>query len=391
MALFNGAMLLIVTAGNAVLTFVGWELAGVSSYLLIGYAFERPTAVDNATRAFVTNRIGDAGFVLGIALAFFWLGTVEWPAINEGSAQLETLTAEFIALGFLLAALVKSAQVPFASWIGRALEGPTPSSAIFYGAVMVHAGVYLVIRLEPLFLQAPPLMVALILVGLVTALYGYLSGLAQTDVKSSLMFSTTTQVGLMFLACGLGWFTLAAWYLGAHALWRTYQFLNAPALMYLASRPARPAAPWLRKRPRLYTAAIQRFWLDPFADWLLVNPTRSLARDVEEFDEKVVNRIVGLPAPASALSSLAAWEARKDGALGIDGDFGSASGIAGRLMEWIARILHWFEEHLVLKGGGEGLHNAIQKIGGYATRVEELLSQPRYLLLLIMATFVVII
>jgi NADH:ubiquinone oxidoreductase subunit 5 (subunit L)/multisubunit Na+/H+ antiporter MnhA subunit len=329
--------------------------------------------------------------VLGIALAFFWLGSVEWPAINEGSSELETLTAEFIALGFLLAALAKSAQIPFASWIGRALEGPTPSSAIFYGALMVHAGVYLVIRLEPLFLQAPPLMVALMLVGLLTALYGYLSGLAQTDVKSSLMFSTTTQVGLMFLACGLGWFELAAWYLGAHAVWRTYQFLNAPALMHLASRPARPVAPWLRKRPRLYTAAVQRFWLDPFADWLLVNPTRSLARDVEEFDEKVVNRMVGMPAPASALSSLAEWEAKKGGRISIDGNIGSARGVAGRLMEWVARILHWFEEHLVLKGGGEGLHNAIQRIGGYLTRVEELLGQPRYLLLLIMATFVVII
>ena len=391
MALFNGAMLLILTAGNAVLTFVGWELAGVSSYLLIGYAYQRPTAVDNGTRAFVTNRIGDAGFVLGIALSLLWLGDVEWPAVNEGSARLETLNAEFIALGFLLAALVKSAQVPFASWISRALEGPTPSSAVFYGAVMVHAGVYLIIRLEPLFLQAPPLMVVLAVVGALTALYGYLSGLAQTDIKSSLMFSTTTQVGLMFLVCGVGWFELAAWYLGAHAIWRTYQFLQAPALLYLTNRPARPVAPWLRKRPRLYTAAVQRFWLDPFAEWLLVRPTRSLAQDMEEFDAKVVNRMVGLPAPASALSSLAQWEAKKGERLGIDGDIGSARGVAGRLMEWVARILHWFEEHLVLKSGGEGLHNAIQRIGGYATRIEELLSQPRYLLLLIMATFVVII
>jgi NADH:ubiquinone oxidoreductase subunit 5 (subunit L)/multisubunit Na+/H+ antiporter MnhA subunit len=390
LSLFTSAMLLIVMAGNAVLCFVGWELAGVSSYLLIAYAYDRPTATGNATRAFVTNRIGDGGFVMGIAFSFLWLGSAEWPVILDQKNWLETLRAGLLLSGFLLAAMAKSGQIPFAGWISRALEGPTPSSAVFYGAVMVHAGVYLVIRLEPLLTQVPVAMVLMVLLGLATALYGWLTGLTQTDAKSSLMFSTTAQVGLMFLECGLGWFDIAAWHMAAHAVLRAYQFLHAPALLHLARKPARPVPAWLARHPRLYNAALQRFWLDPISDWLLVRPTKSLAQDVLDFDQKVVNRMVGLPTGASALSSLAQYEERRDGPA-VDADIGRGSGVAGRILEWVARKLHWFEEHLVLKGGGEGLKDAIEHIGKYAVLIEQLLSQPRYLLLLIMATFVVII
>lgn len=388
LSLFTEAMLLIVTAGNALLTFAGWELAGVSSYLLIAYAYERNQAAENATRAFVTNRIGDAGFLLAIFLCAAWIGSLEWPEIAAGASRLESFDAGLILLGFLLAALAKSAQVPFAAWIGRALEGPTPSSAVFYGSLMVHAGVYLLIRLEPLFVQAPSLMPLVALLGLATALYGWLSGLTQTDVKSSLMFATTTQVGLMVLACGLGWFHLAAWHLALHAVWRAYQFLSAPALMHLTTRPPRPLPAWLRRLGRLHTAALQRFWLDPAADWLLVQPTRQLARDIQAFDDEVVNRLVGLPAQASAVSSLADWEERKEGAPAEGAT--QARGLLGTALESLANLLYWFEEHLVLRGGGEGLKRGLQLLGGYLQQIEALLSRPRYLMLLIMATLVVI-
>lgn len=391
LCLFMAAMELIVMAGNAVLAFIGWELAGVSSYLLIAYNFDRSTATRNANRAFITNRIGDAGFLLGIFFAFHWLGGIEWDVLLGNSGALNPLQADLIALAFLLAALAKSAQVPFAPWISRALEGPTPSSAIFYGALMVHAGVYLLIRLEPLLRHAPAVMALIAALGLITAVYGWLTGLVQTDVKSSLMFSTTAQVGLMFLCCGLGWTSLAAWHLALHALWRGYQFLHAPSLMHRISRPARPVPEWLSQRRGLYNAALQRFWLDPLADWLLVRPTESLARDVQNLDEKVVSRAVGLPAQASVLSSLSDIEAHKRGYMNLaEGHFARGRGILGRILEWTATVLHWFEEHLVLRGGGEGLMEFIQHIGTYARRIEELLSQPRYLLLLIMATFAVI-
>jgi len=388
LSLFTGAMLLIVTGGNLLLVFVGWELAGVSSYLLIAYAYERSQAADSATRAFVTNRVGDAGFLLAIFLCLTWIGSLEWPDIVTGSAGLSRLKAGLILLALLLPALAKSGQVPFAGWISRALEGPTPSSAVFYGSLMVHGGVYLLIRLEPLFHQAPSLAPLVALLGLATALYGWLSGLTQTDVKSSLMFATTTQVGLMFLECGLGLFDLAAWHLVLHAVWRAYQFLRAPALLYLTTRPVRPVPRWLRGRERLYTAALQRFWLDPAADSLLVRPTRQLAQDIQTFDDEVVNRLVGLPDQASALSSVTDRKERKRGAR--DAGITHASGLLGFLLESLADLLHWFEERLVLRGGGEGLEAGIRRLGAYLVQIESLLARPRYLLLLIMATLVVI-
>lgn len=387
--LFTAAMELIVMAGNAALAFVGWELAGVSSYLLIAWAFDRPNASRNATRAFVTNRIGDAGFLLALFLSWHWLGDMDWRAIGTGAAQLSTVNADLLALGFLLAALAKSAQVPFAPWIARALEGPTPSSAVFYGSLMVHAGVFLVLRLEPLLLQAPQMANLVLVLGLLTALYGWLSGLTQSDVKSALMFSTTAQVGLMFVWCGLGWFQLAAWHMALHALWRAWQFLHAPALMHMISRPARPVPAWLASRQRLRTAALQRFWLEPVADWLLVRPTRALGHDVDRFDENVVSRMVGLPEQVHAVSSLSDWEAIQRSGPGRE-VIGQGRGILGRLMEWLANLLHWFEDRLVLRGGGEGLIQALRHLGTYALEIERLLERPRYLMVLIMITFVVI-
>lgn len=394
LSLFSAAMLLIMSAGNAVLVFVGWELAGVSSYLLIGYAYERHTATANANRAFITNRIGDAGFILGLFLAFLWLGGVEWSVFGDNSAQLSSFSAGLVVTGFIIAAMAKSAVVPFSPWIARALEGPTPSSAIFYGSLMVHAGVYLLIRLQALLEQVPVLMLLLALIGALTALYGFLAGLVQIDVKSSLMFSTTAQVGLMFLACGLGWFELAAVHLVVHAIWRAYQFLSSPSLMHMMAGQSKPVPKWLAGRQRFYTAALQRFWLEHMGDWLCVKPTQSLAKDIHSFDERVVNRVIGLPGSSEAISSLAQWDARGRKLSHVEGDSGNIGhgrGVFGRLMAWIASLMYWFEEHLVLKSGGEGLLAALTLVGRYLLRIEQLLSQPRYLLLLIMATFVVII
>jgi NADH:ubiquinone oxidoreductase subunit 5 (subunit L)/multisubunit Na+/H+ antiporter MnhA subunit len=379
MSLFLAGMLLIVLAGNAVLAFVGWELAGVSSWMLIGYAYERLTATANAQRAFITNRIGDAGFLLGIGLAYLWIGSVEWPALAR--ARPETLLAGLLVLGFLVAALAKSAQLPFAPWIARALEGPTPSSAIFYGALMVHAGVYLLLRLEPLLAQAPGLMVAVAALGLLTAIYGGLSGLVQTDVKSTLMFATTTQVGLMFAEIGLGLFQVAAWHLGLHALWRAWQFLASPAYMHLVdARPAPPAPGWLARRGWLHTAALQRFWLEPLTDALLVRPTQNIARDVRAIDENVVSRLVGLPA-----------ETRTSALMESTGDtVVRGHGVAGALLEWTAGHLDHFESRLILQEGGGRLSALLKSAGMVFQAVEALLERPRYLLLLVMATFVVI-
>ena len=382
MCIFNSAMILITLSGNAVLTMIGWEMAGVSSFLLISYALDRPTATGNANQAFITNRIGDGGFILAIALSFIWLGGVEWTDILQHQQDLSSLHLGLIAGSFLLAALVKSALFPFSTWISKALEGPTPSSAVFYGSLMVHAGIYLVIRLEPLFMLDGALLPLLLVIGLITFAYGFLGGLVQTDVKSALIFSVISQVGVMLTLCGLGLFDWAAVYLVLHAIWRAYQFLHAPSHMHLMSRPTRQASQLIQKWPWLYTAALQRFWLDHLIKWMLVNPSLNLSRDARSFDEKVVQKVVGLPGQASALSSLDQLES--------ESKIGKGRGIAGAIMEWLANILGWFEEHLVLGGAGDGLMKAIHELGSYVLKIDVMLSQPRYLVILIIATFVVI-
>ena len=378
LCLFTSAMLLIVMAGNAVLTFIGWELAGVSSYLLIAYAYQRDTATQNANYAFITNRVGDAAFIIAIAFSFIWLGSVEWSDILRDKFGLSSLHYGLIAGCFLIAALAKSALLPFSPWIARALEGPTPSSAIFYGSLMVHTGIYLVIRLEPMFMLDTALLPLLAIIGALTFAYGYLVGMVQSDVKSSLIFSVTSQVGLMLFLCGIGLFDIAATYMVLHAIYRAYQFLHAPAHMHLMTRPTREVSPLLQRFPRLYNACLQRFWLDNLFSWLIIKPTQDLSRDVRQFDEKVVTRAIGLPAQANAIAHMQ------------QNRIGTGQGLAGKLMQWLASVLGWFEEHLVLKTGGSGLMKMIHHLGGYMLNVEQLLSQPKYLLILIIATFVVI-
>ncbi len=243
LAIFTAAMQLIALSGSALLAFVGWELAGASSYLLIGYNWQSRTATTNATRAFVTNRIGDAGFLLGMFMAFSLFRSTEWDVMLVPQADKSSLLVGVAALGFMAAALVKSAQFPFSAWITRALEGPTPSSTVFYGSLMVHAGVYLLLRIHPLLEQAPCLQYLLLVVGILTVLYGWLGGLAQTDIKTSLMFSTLAQTGLMLVEISL---RLVHAGVGAFAVARGVAGVPVPAfalvcLAYaMASRPRCP-------------------------------------------------------------------------------------------------------------------------------------------------------
>ena len=388
MSVFNAAMFLIALSGNAVLTFIGWEMAGVSSYLLIAYSWHREVATTNANRAFVTNRIGDAGFILGIAFCFFWLGTVDWAAM--AFIVTSKLHIGIILFGFMMAAFAKSAQFPFSSWITRALEGPTPSSAVFYGSIMVHAGVYLLLRAEPLLVQVPALMILIIIIGTITVVYSYVVGLVQTDVKSSFMFSTLGQVGLMMVWIGLGWFELALGHIVVHAIWRAYQFLHAPSFMQQVQTPAPPVPSWLNQKTWLYTAALQRFWLDGIADWLLTKPTKALANEIQIFDEQVVDRITGIPSHSNMLSTLSHWEAQQQGKFTIRNEIGTGRGMFGKTLEIFASSLQFLEERLILKSSGEGLMKGMDFVGKYLEVIDRLLTQPRYVLVLIMATFVVV-
>jgi NADH:ubiquinone oxidoreductase subunit 5 (subunit L)/multisubunit Na+/H+ antiporter MnhA subunit len=393
LSLFASAMLLLVLSGNAAGTFFGWEIAGLCSYLLIAYAYQRPVAALNATRVFVTNRVGDAGFILGIGLSHIWTGGLDWNSLNAAAAQLSTSEATGISLCFALAAFAKSAQLPFTPWLARAMEGPTPSSAVFYGAVMTHAGVYLVCLLEPVFEQSPFAMIILAAVGGATALYSVMTGLTQTDVKSSLVFAASGQLGLMFLACGLGFWRLASWHLCAHAVVRGYQFLTAPSLMHnVLGNPVKPMAPAIAGLRWAYTASLQRFWLDQVTDWALVRPIRRLAHDLAYFDEHVVDAVMGAPAPAiRGIASLAQREEQSLGArLDNDADeFAQGSGLAGKLTGIFAALMHGFEDRFILRGIGKDTIHYGRKLGHAANKFEQLMLRPRYLVLFVFITLLV--
>lgn len=232
LALFVFAMLVLVMANNFVVLFLGWESAGLCSYLLIGHYYNRVAAARAGTQAFVMNRVGDAGFLMGIFLIFQNFGSVEYATVFANAASLDRATANAICLCLLLGAIGKSAQFPLGTWLSKAMEGPTPSSALSYAATMVTAGVYLLARAHSLYDQAPEAMAVVAIVGALTAIYGTTVGLALTDIKGILAISSTTQLGLMFVACGLGAYPVAIFHLVTHALFKTYLFLTAPSILH---------------------------------------------------------------------------------------------------------------------------------------------------------------
>lgn len=395
LSLFSFGVLSIVLSANAVVTFIGWEIAGLCSYLLISFAYDRPIAAINATRVFVTNRIGDAGFILGIGLSFYYAQTIDWHDINALPNQLTTPTLTAIALCFVIAASAKSAQLPFSPWLARAMEGPTPSSAVFYGSVMIHAGVFLLILLQPLFEHAPFAMNVLVAIGFLTATYSFVVGLTQTDVKSSLCFAISAQIGLMFLECGLGYWELASWHLCAHAVVRCYQVLTAPSLLhYVHGNPMKPVSHDIVNLRWLYTASLQRFWLDPIADRTLVRPVHGLGHDLDRFDNNIIDRAMGAPATSSrAISSLMKLEEKILDSTKPEFNleqFGHGTGVAGKVFEWTANILSWFEERLVLQGIGMDIIDIGNKLGKAANIFEHLLLKPRYLVLFVFITLLIV-
>lgn len=233
--LFVFAMLLLVLASNLLLLFVGWEGVGLVSYLLIGYYYTRPSAAKAATKAFVVNRIGDLGFLLGLLLMFTLFGTSEITEINE-RAPLEFAVGApiltVLTLLLFLGATGKSAQIPLHTWLPDAMEGPTPVSALIHAATMVTAGVYLVVRLHPLFLLAPDTLYVIGIIGAVTALFAALCAVGQTDLKRVLAYSTVSQIGYMFLACGVGAFYAAMFHLTMHAFIKATLFLSAGSVVH---------------------------------------------------------------------------------------------------------------------------------------------------------------
>ena len=230
--LFVFFMLVLVLADNLLLLYLGWEGVGLCSYLLIGFWYERNSAADAAKKAFVTTRIGDSAFLIGIILVWVTFGSLDLETVFRGAAGLASGTATAIALLLFAGAVGKSAQLPLHVWLPDAMEGPTPVSALIHAATMVTAGVYLVVRMHPVFEASPVAPTVVAVVGIVTAIYAGLSAIGQDDIKRMLAYSTISQLGFMFFGAGLGAYSAAIFLLVAHAFFKAMLFLDAGSVMH---------------------------------------------------------------------------------------------------------------------------------------------------------------
>ncbi len=237
--LFTFFMLVLVLAGNYLLLFVGWEGVGLCSYLLIGFWFLRKSAADAGKKAFLVNRIGDFGFSLGLITMYWLLGGLDFDRVFRAAAAMPVEPATWpggpltmICLLLLVGATGKSAQLPLYVWLPDAMEGPTPVSALIHAATMVTAGVYMVARSNVLFTHAPLALYAVAIVGALTALFSATIGLVQTDIKRVLAYSTISQLGYMFLACGVAAFGAGIFHLMTHAFFKALLFLGAGSVIH---------------------------------------------------------------------------------------------------------------------------------------------------------------
>ncbi|MYH75559.1 MAG: NADH-quinone oxidoreductase subunit L [Acidimicrobiales bacterium] len=230
--LFLFSMLMLVLGENLVVTFLGWEGVGTCSYLLISFWHERPTAATAGKKAFVTNRIGDFGFMIATFLLWTTLGTVSYAGLAAGAPALATGTATAASLLLLLAAAGKSAQLPLYVWLPDAMEGPTPVSAMVHAATMVTAGVYLLVRLNPVLDASKSALLVIAIVGAATALFAALAAVAQHDIKRVLAYSTVSQLGYMFLAIGSGAYVAAIFHVVTHAFFKGLLFLGSGSVIH---------------------------------------------------------------------------------------------------------------------------------------------------------------
>jgi NAD(P)H-quinone oxidoreductase subunit 5 len=302
LALFVTGMLLVALAGNVTVLLVGWEFVGLSSAFLVAFFQERPAAVGNAFRVVSVYRISDAAMLSAAVLLRYLAGTDSTSllfGIGPTSASgLSRPEATIIAMLLVVAVAAKSALLPFSSWLPRAMEGPTPSSAVYYGSLSIHAGCFLLLRAAPLLEQAPLARLLAGAAGAVTAVFAAMTTRVQTDIKSSLAYASLTQVGIIVVEIALGWYTIAFVHLAGHACFRLLQFLSAPNVLHdlhgiedaiggHASAGGDPRAPMTSPglRRRLFLIALERGFLDSLLDRVVVNPFLLTARLLTRLDQ----------------------------------------------------------------------------------------------------------
>ncbi len=283
MALFVFSMLLLVQGGNLVLLLAGWGLVGLSSYLLIGFWHERPSAVAAAKKAFVMNAIGDATFALAIFLLIFKTGAVDYDTALGNVSYLSSTTQILVALGLLGGAVAKSAQLPLHTWLPDAMEGPTPVSALIHAATMVTAGVYLIVRTAPLFEAAPDVLHTAAALGGITLVAAGLVALVQNDIKRVIAYSTMSQIGYMFLGVGLGAYASGMFHLLTHAFFKALLFLAAGIVIHALAgeQDIRKMGGLRRLMPKTYllflVGALSLAGLPPFSGFFSKDPVIAAA------------------------------------------------------------------------------------------------------------------
>ena len=296
LGLFSTGTQLIALGGALDLLFLGWELVGLSSTLFIGFFHERHEPVRSSLRAFVTYRVCDAGFLFAIVSAHELLGSTRLSALSTASPAFNALTTAEVtglALLFLLASFGKSAQLPFSGWLPRAMEGPTPSSALFYGAVSIHAGLLLLLRVWPVLDRAPIAEAVGVVVGLSTALYATAVARTCNDAKGALAHATLAQVGLILAEISVGLTELALAHLTGHALLRVWQYLRAPNMIHDAHRTgvaahAKAASTVSPLASKLFAGALFRLRLDEWLD-RVVDVVLAIARGLQGVITRVIS------------------------------------------------------------------------------------------------------
>ncbi len=296
--------------------FAGGELVGLSSVLLIAFFQERPAPPRNGLRVWIVYRLCDVSLLLAAILMHEINGAGDFDHLVGQSAWPEhdplPVAPHFTLLGvlFVVAAAGKSALLPFSGWLPRAMEGPTPSSAVFYGALSVHLGVFLLLRVSPVLDSSPWISALVVLLGLATSAFAYVVGRVQSDIKSGLAFASLTQVGLIIAEIGLGFRYLALLHLLGHACLRSLQFLRAPSLLHdhhqlenaIGSRPREEAVMWEQRLPDraqrwLYRFALERGGLDSLLDRLFARPFVAFFRRLDRLDVCWARRLDGEPLP----------------------------------------------------------------------------------------------
>ena len=318
LAMFVTGMLLVALAGNVEVLFIGWEFVGLSSALLVAFFHERPAPASNALYVFSVYRISDAAMLSAAvllrhiagsdSLSLLFGATRAVPAI-----ELTQTNATVIAVLLIIAVAGKSALLPFSSWLPRAMEGPTPSSAVYYGSLSIHAGCFLLLRSAPLLEHAPAARLLAGALGAATAIFAGLAARVQSDVKSSLAYASLTQVGIIVFEIAIGWYLLAFVHLAGHACFRLIQFLSAPNVLHdlhglentLGDRPTR-AGRYIerilspRVRRALFLLALERGFLDGILERIAVNPFAALARHLTHLDAWLCGAVSPAEQPVAA-------------------------------------------------------------------------------------------